>query len=209
MHYPEEVEPSAMQPPQSNDVDYSKTTVTAPSMSFITGSFLTTTTLVNRNVENLESRMNTCDSIYKLASETNEIREKERIDRLRHLEHFLMDLDKRIDHIDKFIETIQKNAKEQATKYINTNSKYVEIENIIKTFTEDMNEKLDSVVKAINDNDIYVEKTIKKIKEEIKGYTLIEGNNEVVSSLREGIREISARNREMEAIVLKLKVDMA
>lgn len=88
-------------------------------------------TITNR-VSSIEERLNACDSIYRLATQTNSIREKERREKFQSFVSYAESLDQRIsaieDKVSQIPKMIQNHVHEELKQFDNSNQIEIKIQ---------------------------------------------------------------------------------
>ena len=175
------------------------------SAQYIDSAFLNTSSLIHRNVENLESRVTTCNSIYKLATDTNDLRQKEQSQQIRNVNEYLETIEKRVDAIERYLIELPENVRIETRKIIDNKNIYSDIESQISQFDDEMNDKFNALEALIEDNDKQNAKKYKKIKNDIELIGTEQSNGVDVEGFRSQLHDIETKNKQIRSMAQSLK----
>lgn len=175
------------------------------SAQYIDSAFLNTSSLIHRNVENLESRVTTCNSIYKLATDTNDLRQKEQSQQIRNVNEYLETIEKRVDAIERYLIELPENVRIETRKIIDNKNIYSDIESQISQFDDEMNDKFNALEALIEDNDKQNTKKYKKIKNDIELIGTEQSNGVDVEGFRSQLHDIETKNKQIRSMAQSLK----
>ena len=187
---------------QTETIRIDKTQMQPP---FLDSTFLSTSALIHRNVENLESRVNTCNSIYKLATDTNEMRQKEQAQQIKNIEDYLKSLESRVEAMEKYLDDLPDKIRVEAKKDIERKNIYGEIEKQINTFDDEFEKRFDALEMIIQENNKQNAKKYKKIRTDIELLANPESNEIEVEGFRDQLHEIDQKNKQLKSMADALK----
>ena len=173
--------------------------------TFIDSQFLNTSALINRNVENLESRVSTCNSIYKLATDTNDMRQREQVQQIKNIEDYLKAIENRIDSMEKYLDELPDKIRIEASKGIQKKNIYGELEAQIQAFDKEFEKRFDALENIIEENNKENAKKYKRIKADIELLQNGESNDIEVDGFRSQLHEIEQKNKQLKSMADTLK----
>lgn len=189
-------------------VQIGKTQIPPPAATQFS-TMLSSATFINHNLDNLESRVNTCNSVYKLATETNDIRQKEQTQHLNNVQDFLANLENRISHIETYLRELPGRVREEATKSIQMHSNYNELKLLVDAMDKEMNDRFDTLESIIQENDKIMNKTYKKIRNEMDNLSVSKTSVIKVDEFEGQLNNIEQKNRQMRTMVDSLRDSLA
>lgn len=123
---------------------------------------------ISSKILSIEERLNTCDSIYRLATQSNTAREKEKreqfqvfIDKANQIDQQISKIDEKTNSLDLMIQNMVHKEVEEYNKINETNSK-------VETAISQLNNRLDTIQVQFLEGSKKSQKEIKKLKLEIQ-----------------------------------------
>ena len=118
---------------------------------------------ITGRVNNLEERLNACDSIYRLAAQTNTAREKERREQFQSFVQYANALDQRLaraeERVAQIPQIIQDAVKEEMKLYDNTKM----VSSLLEQATAKMTERIAELDRKFAETNKRTQKAIKKL----------------------------------------------
>lgn len=123
---------------------------------------------ISSKILSIEERLNTCDSIYRLATQSNTAREKEKreqfqvfIDKANQIDQQISKIDEKTNSLDLMIQNMVHKEVEEYNKINETNSK-------VETAISQLNNRLDTIQVQFLEGSKKSQKEMKKLKLEIQ-----------------------------------------
>ncbi|EAX96536.1 hypothetical protein TVAG_256760 [Trichomonas vaginalis G3] len=176
-----------------------------PPVSGQFSSLLSSASIMNHNLENLESRVNTCNSVYKLATDTNEIRQKEQTQHINNIQEFLNNLESRLAHIETYLKELPERVHTEAAKQIQAKSNFEDMKMLVEMMDRELSDRFDNLENIIEENDKIMTKTYKKLKNEMDQIGSIQKNEIEVGEIQNQLNMIEQKNKQMRSMVETLK----
>lgn len=125
--------------------------------------FLDNSSAFTQSMSNLEKRLQTCDSIYKLGIEANTIREKEHASQVIAIQQLLEQYDKRITTIENKIEGIKDSIQSFVDEEFKKSNPNLTKEQILQQFQESIDNQFEQLQQMIDAECSYEQGTLKKM----------------------------------------------
>ena len=119
------------------------------------------------SMANLEKRMKTCDSVYRLAVEANNIRAREHQEQVKQMRFALEQIDARITNIENTFENIPHIVHQLIEEQYATTNPDREKEQYLQQFQESLELQLNHLQELLDAQNEYDNKMIKKINRDI------------------------------------------
>ena len=187
---------------QTETIRIEKTQIPSP---FVDSQFLNTSALIHRNVENLESRVSTCNSIYKLATDTNDMRQREQNQQIKNIEEYLKAIENRIESMEKYFDELPDKIRAEANKGIEKRNIYGDLEAQIAAFDQEFEKRFDALENIIQENNKENAKKYKRIKADIELLQNGESSQIEVERFRSQLQEIDQKNKQLKSMADTLK----
>lgn len=155
---------------------------------------------ISHSIENLEKRLETCDGIYKLATNANSIRDKERENQVQTTQKLLESFENRLSQAEETIENIPNMVKNAVSAEYAKNEFNNRIQQMLEFFITEMNDQMDSLEQSITAKDKLKVKSIKTVK---KSLTLIQTtpkDDSIISDLEEQVSSLKKTQQTMSDV---------
>lgn len=119
---------------------------------------------VSSRVSSIEDRLNACDSIYRLATQANSVRERERREKFQSFAEYAQSLEKRINSIEETVEKIPNIIRTNVQNELKEIDNTADIEKQIQDAQKQLSERMAQIEKQFDANFKKSQKELKRLK---------------------------------------------
>lgn len=169
--------------------------------------FFSLSNTVSHSIENLEKRLDTCNGIYKLATNTNSIRDRERENQVQASQKLLESFEDRLSKAEETIENIPNMVKDAVSAEYSKNKFNLRIEQMLEIFVTEMNDQMDALEQMITTKDKLKMKNIKSVK---KSLILIQSSpkdDSIITDLEAQVSSLKKTQQKMTDVFNAIQSD--
>lgn len=160
---------------------------------------------VTHSIENLEKRLETCNGIYKLATNTNSIRDKERENQFQASQKLLESFENRLSQAEETIENIPEMIKEAVSIEYSKNEFNLKIQQMLDIFITEMNDQMDSLEQSITAKDKIKMKNIKSVKKSLALIQTSPKDDSIITDLEVQVENLKKTQQKMTDVFNSLQ----
>lgn len=193
-------------PPQSPFPATPKNSQSQKSQTYFDQNLFNSTDSLMNTITNLEQRLQTCESVYKLAAESNTIRERERTFNQQLLDQLLKNIDSRIMQIEDTVHELPVTIKQYIMKEFAQRDIKGKVDAIISEFSQQMDEQLSNIESIMQQTDKKNAKNLKKIKLEASILQSSNKNDESVwDDIEQRMNEVKQRQNQINSMIEEIQ----
>ena len=145
--------------------------------------------IINR-INAIEERLNASDSIYRIAAQTNTVRDRERREQIKNLVQFAHNLTQKIEKIDKKLETIPKIIESTIKEEIQQKDQSQNLKELIDQTQSHFTQRFSQIENTLIESTKKNQKTIKKLKSQVQLIQTDQNEDTQVDDIRQEIIEL-------------------
>jgi hypothetical protein len=161
---------------------------------------------IAQRVGSLEERLNASDSLYRLAAQTNRVREKDRRERQQRLSKTTKDLEQRVDRVEQKVTHIPKLIKEAVRNEIRQCDKSDQILVRLDQSRSEMANRIAALETTLAESNHITQKYIKKLKVELELVKTQPEEDSRAEELGLQVSEIRRRQRVMLELIHTMRL---
>lgn len=159
-------------------------------------------------ITNLEKRIDTCDDIYRLATTTNQVREKERESQVAATEQLLNSFEKRLSHVEEVLNNIPNAIKEIIADEHAKNDFQKTIQALIDQYIKETNDQMDLLEQAIVTQEKLKQKNMKTVKRDLTLLKTIPKDDSDITDLENQMVSLKNSQRTLTDIFNSVQIDV-
>ena len=168
---------------------------------------ITLSNTISQAVSNLEKRLDTCEGVYKLAMNTNAVREKEREIQLQVTQKLLDSFESRLSKVEETLDKIPDTVKETINNEYAKNEFNDKMQKMLEAFITEMNDQMDALEQSISINIKNKQKNIKSVRRNLTLIQTAPKDDSTLIELEDQIANLKRSQQTMTDIFSSLQTD--
>ncbi|OHT02323.1 hypothetical protein TRFO_07141 [Tritrichomonas foetus] len=191
--------------PTPSKVTRIKTEVTSESR--IDMSVMSLSNTISHAVSNLEKRLETCDGIYKLATNTNSVRDREREMQSQSMTTLLESFDNRLTQVEETLDRIPEIVRETISTEYAKNDFNAKMQKMLDDFITEMNDQMDLLEQSMTSREKAKQKSMKNVKRTLALITTAPKDDSAITSLEDQLQSLKRSQQAMTEVFNSLQAE--
>jgi len=161
--------------------------------------------LLSKTLENLDSRLATCNEVYKIAVETNNIKDRDRNNLLKSYESVAEHMNNRVERLHSFINQSIAKSRKETSKDKEINDQRSKINTLINSYEKIADQHIITLSNLIEEHEKSSIKVLKNIKSQIQALLIREDDSQNMHILEQKLADVQSTQDRINAIMSRIQ----